>query len=192
MGQDHVRRRPLLWRGQNRQFSLLFVTLFHYLSFICILHLYPSSVSLCYHVSMRFQSPDTLRAQMYALTGVPPDRQKIMHKGKTVKVRFKSNYSLFIIICFFSCCHSTITPFARILHDLHWLFWYCVILHDLYGLFWYCVILCTGQWDMGGARGEGGVGVDDDGHRRVPPRAPPRPALHRGSRPRNHNPRLTH
>ena len=32
------------------------------------------------------QSPAVLRAQLFALTGVEPERQKVMLKGKTVKV----------------------------------------------------------------------------------------------------------
>ena len=32
------------------------------------------------------ESPEVFKAQLFALSGVPPDRQKIMGKGTTLKV----------------------------------------------------------------------------------------------------------
>ena len=32
--------------------------------------------------------PMLFKAQLYAITGVPPDRQKVMIKGSTLKVRY--------------------------------------------------------------------------------------------------------
>lgn len=32
------------------------------------------------------ESPEVFQAQLFALSGVPPERQKIMAKGKTLKV----------------------------------------------------------------------------------------------------------
>ena len=32
------------------------------------------------------ESPEVFKAQLFALSGVPPDRQKIMAKGTTLKV----------------------------------------------------------------------------------------------------------
>ena len=64
VGQDDVRRRSLRQRGDPTRHPKV-------------------------HFTNR-QSPEVLRAQLFALTGVEPDRQKLMIKGKTVKVRDES------------------------------------------------------------------------------------------------------
>ena len=43
--------------------------------------------SLSARLKLAPQSPAVLKAQLYALTGVEPDRQKVMFKGKTIKAR---------------------------------------------------------------------------------------------------------
>ena len=41
------------------------------------------------------EAPEVFQAQMFALSGVPPERQKIMAKGKALKVSYKCSIECF-------------------------------------------------------------------------------------------------
>lgn len=46
------------------------------------------------------EPPMVFKAQLFALTGVQPDRQKVMVKGGTLKVELDNILSQLTIVCF--------------------------------------------------------------------------------------------